>query len=355
MDHKILLGKLYRYGIRGQPLNLLASYLENRKQYVCVGNSESQHLACNIGVPQGSVLGPLLYIIYANDLNYLIATLIMIMFADDTAVVIKSSSKDILMTYVNYVLDKIQDWCNFNKLSLNKTKTKIMYITNKIVDFPKIYLNDAEIEAVKSFKYLGFIIDNKLSHKYQIQSVISKLRRYRYITYKVKDSITLGFVKNLYYGLIYSILCYGTLISAGTIDTVGFSKIQSLQDSIVFNLFSISGNSKQEINKVYYRNKLLKICDLYKLKCSTMMYDVLQTNSLPFLRDKFYDLVSSHRYSARNDNNFKLPFPSSRAVKLNYIYKAISIWNELDGDLRNATSPKELHARLKNQLIAQYS
>ena len=185
VNHKILLSKLYRYGIRGQPLNLLSSYLENRKQYVCVGNCESQQLSCNIGVPQGSVLGPLLYIIYANDLNYLIYNLKMILFADDTAAVLKSSSRDVLMTYVNYVLDKIQDWCNFNKLSLNKTKTKIMYITNKIVDFLKIYLNDTEIEAVKSFKYLGFIIDDKLSHKYHIESVISKLRRYRYIKYKI--------------------------------------------------------------------------------------------------------------------------------------------------------------------------
>ena len=86
-----------------------------------------------------------------------------------------------------------------------------------------------------------------------------------------------------------------------------------------------------------------------------MMYDVLKNNSLPFLRDQFYDLASRHRYNTRNGNNFKLPFPSSRAVKLNYIYKAISIWNELDGNLRNANSLNELHRRLKHQLIEEYS
>ena len=354
VDHKILLDKLYRYGVRGLPLKLLHSYLDHRKQYVNIDKKESSHLDCKIGVPQGSVLGPLLFILYTNDLNFLIDTLFMIMFADDTSLVIKSYSADILHMYLTYVLNKILDWCNFNKLSLNKDKTKIMYITNKKIVFRDVYIDGTKIEIVKLYRYLGFLIDDKLTHKHHIDSIIAKLRRFKYISYKIRPFMTIEAAKSFYYGLIFSILCYGTLVWGGTLDTAGFSKLQSLQNSIIFNLFSLPDESKANVNVVYKRQALLQVTDLYKLKAILAVYEVLNNGALSFLYDNLQQQLQNHVYNTRNSQNFRLPFPRSRAIKLNFMYKAILLWNNLPFELRCSPHSKQLNKALKKYYLDSY-
>ena len=186
VDHQLLLTKLEKYGIRGTAHKLLYSYLSNRKMTVQINNKFSKSVDVNIGVPQGSCLGPLLYLLYANDLQNILCNLTPVVFADDTSLIETSNCLPTLTLKLNYLLSIIIDWSNYNKLSLNKDKTKWMLFRHRSADEPKLYMNGEIIERVDTFKYLGFIIDNKLKHNAHLINLRSRMSRLKYILYKIK-------------------------------------------------------------------------------------------------------------------------------------------------------------------------
>jgi hypothetical protein len=171
VPHDLLLRKLERYGIRGNALQLFTSYLENRSQCVTIDGVISEVLPVTAGVPQGSVLGPLLFITFANDINNLFEDIKKIIFADDTSLICSDENPQILIDKLHNSMSNVYDWCNYNKLALNCEKTKLMIFTNRKIDIPPLIVNGAEIELVTSFKYLGFWIDNKLKHNVHLKKL----------------------------------------------------------------------------------------------------------------------------------------------------------------------------------------
>ena len=168
INHKILLIKLERYGIRGYALEWIRSYLSSRYQRVELNgvSSEWQKLTC--GVPQGSILGPLLFIIYINDLPKVCQKVEIILFADDTNIeAIGLSDSDINSDLVN-----INDCLKQNKLVLNLDKTVQMQIDDKnISKKSSFYLNGSKIKVAPQSKYLGIRVDSKLSYQTQISNI----------------------------------------------------------------------------------------------------------------------------------------------------------------------------------------
>ena len=154
LDHKILLSKLKYYGINGIALNLFESYLTNRQQYVDIEGTYSNTLSITTGVPQGSILGPLLFIIYINDFPCASDLFDFIIYADDTTL---SSTLNIFQTQtvlnateINSELCKINTWLKVNKLSLNVSKSKFMifHTPHKKIDIPLLKIDDVKIESV---------------------------------------------------------------------------------------------------------------------------------------------------------------------------------------------------------------
>ena len=131
ISHDILLNKLYKYGIRGLSYDWIKSYLSNRKQYVNYKNSSSDTLNVNIGIPQGSILGPLLFILYINDLHNVSDKLTLLQFADDSSFFVSGRSLPELFNVLQNEIVKIREWLNNNKLSLNISKTNYMIMTNQ--------------------------------------------------------------------------------------------------------------------------------------------------------------------------------------------------------------------------------
>jgi hypothetical protein len=191
IDHNILIYKLQKYGITGTALNLIKNYLTNRQQRVKINETISDTQKITHGVPQGSILGPLLFNLYVNDLNSQFKNTKTISFADDTTLYVADNNiEDIyIKTYDNILT--LLDWCNANKLSINLSKTNyILFQPNFKInqnDINNIPINNQEIKKVEKTRFLGLQIDEKLNWTDHTQYLTTKLKQSTYLLNNVKE------------------------------------------------------------------------------------------------------------------------------------------------------------------------
>ena len=210
VDHNILLMKLYKYGIRGVAYDWIKNYLEERMQYLSFNKHASSTMDIKCGVPQGSILGQLLFLIYVNDLSSVSSILFTLLFANDTNVFVTGKNLSTLFTTMNSELFKLSEWMNINKLSHNVKKTNYMLFCTKN---PSVILNDIAlnceiIEKVEHFKFLGVHIDSKLNWSYHIQCIRKKLCKGIGILYRAKDYLKYDTLLTLYDSFIYPYIMY---------------------------------------------------------------------------------------------------------------------------------------------------
>jgi hypothetical protein len=253
-SHEILLKKIKKYGLNGKTHDWFKSYLENRKQSVDIDGSLSATKTFNISVIQGSILGPILFLIYINDL-YKASSLLKFMFADDTACVASNHNLKDLITYVNDELKKVARWFRANKMAVNVGKTKfiLFHTKGKQID-PNIELtyddnepnsNDPTLihpverfhsshpnPSCRAYKILGVYIDETLSFDFHTQYIISKLNRSLYCINKVKNFLPTEAMRSLYFALIHSHLSYCPIITSCASNS-NIQKIAKIQKKAV--------------------------------------------------------------------------------------------------------------------------
>lgn len=179
LDRTLLLKKLNMYGIRGNFLKLLTSYLSNRKQQVNLNGILSELKPINYVVPQGSILGPLLFIIFVNDLPQHNFNSQISIYADDTVLYFKHNDFAHMVKQMKNDLYKYHQWCLLNKLSLNTTKTKLMLFSDRkknIVNHPTLFINDIALDFVENYTYLGIKLDRQLNFKQHFSTLMSNLQ-----------------------------------------------------------------------------------------------------------------------------------------------------------------------------------
>ena len=308
LDHDVLLGKLRYYGINGTSLDWFRSYLSNRKQYVEINNERSSCLDIKTGVPQGSILGPLLFLIYMNDIPNVSQAFRFILYTDDTnlfstieySIPIRTSKADKLL---NQELFLVNEWLVINKLSLNIGKTKYMIFhpnQKGIIDLtPSLIMNGIEIERVETFDFLGVTLDENLTWKPHTDKVPTKLFKYSGMMNKLKNYLPRYIMKALYNSLVQSHLNYAIFVW-------GFkcNRLVKLQKRLVRIITCSKYNAHTD--PLFKRTEILKVANILDLNALKFYYKYLH-GKLPsyFYSFNIVTQGSQHSYDTRKSEQIR--------------------------------------------------
>ena len=298
VDHTIL-KKLDHYGIRGVANKWFKSYLSNRKQFVSINGVNSDLQTMKFGVPRGSVLGPLLFLIYINDLNSTIKFCTTRHFADDTNLLIKNNSLKQIKKYLNFDLRNLVSWLKANKISLNASKTEILIFRhpNKPINYDlNNKLDGKRIYPSKFVKYLGILIDPHLSWNYHSKMLAPKLSRAVGMLAKIRHFVTTENLRNIYFGIFSYLLNYGAQVW-GQHHNCHIKRIIKLQDKAI-RIINYA-HYRESTSQLYKNSKILKFKDNITLNNYIYVHDSF-TGRLPLvLADNFKYLHDFHDHNTR--------------------------------------------------------
>jgi hypothetical protein len=319
VNSKILLFKLeYGYGFDLNSINLLKNYFENRKQFTKINNVTSNECQVNLGVPQGSVLGPLFFLLFINDLPYYLDSITTVLFADDTTLHVYDSNLESLISKFNNSSIKLIEWCNFNQLDINWSKTKAMFITNKkSIDIPEhIKISQNEVDVVNSFELLGVIIDNKLNFlKYigELRRAVNKrlysIKGLFFLSLKVKIQFLKTFLLP-HFDYCSSICIY--------LPKASIQKIANSYNNCIFKLLDTNRVKNTKINSIDDYNIWNNNLEYYGLQAyqhriiirlSTYIHKILNNSNSPanLVACFTYNNNLNKKYNLRNLNKLYIP------------------------------------------------
>jgi len=355
LNHSILLHKLEYYGIRGLPLKWLESYLLNRQQCVCINNTTSSLKYVTCGVPQGSILGPLMFLIYINDIVKCSPTLDKILFADDTNLFHSDKNIQNLFNTVNSELSSLSNWFKANKMSLNIKKTKYILFTNKKVDLIGLNLDlnidGIVLDCVDSTKFLGVIVDKKLSWHDHINHISSKISRGLGILGRVRRLLPREILLLLYHTLIYPYLSY-CCIAWGRAAKNVLSRLIILQKRAVRII--TGAEYRASTGSLFKELNILKLADICLFQTSQFMFN-FKNGLLPIACSDFCMWSDSIVYNIRHHSVFKAPPFRTLVYERSIRVSGPKQWDSLSPDLQNISNLVLFKLKLKLCLIAKYT
>ena len=369
VNHKILLRKLEHYGVRGIPLLWFESYLTNRHQFVSIDNFSSKLSPISSGVPQGSCLGPLLFLIYINDLPNTSDILSFFLFADDTNIYFEHKSLDKLEYIVNKELRKINNWLIVNRLSLNIKKTNfiIFHPFNKPLKHKiTLVFGKNAIKECKAIKYLGVMIDSTLSWKPHCDKISNTISRITGIFYKIRPFVNKKTLLMLYYSLVYPHLIYGIEVWGSSMIS-HISKIISMQKKIVRMItrkdVRMENFAYPPSDPIFHELGILRLKDIHSLFVNKFVYKWTMGQTPPNFNDWFIYTSQMHIYNTRNTyfegvDTRRLYVPYARTVhygckKLKVL--APSLWNIVPLEIKQKSSLSQFTFHLKKYFLNSYS
>ena len=345
VNHDILLAKLHHYGIRGSAHNLIKSYLTDREQCVQLNDALSDMDTISHGVPQGSILGPLFFLLYINDIAQSSDILTFYLFADDTAIFYSHKNISTLEEVLNRELVHVSNWLIANKLSLNiKKSNALLFRTKNQAKSAKInlVLDGIAIEETESAKYLGVILDHKFTYENHIKQVKSKLIKGNAILAKVRHFIPPETLRNTYFAYIQPHLDYGLILW-------GYAAKSHLAD--------IVRQQKKAIRIINFKHKYHESAPLFKESKILPLDKNLQLNSSKIIWKSANSVlptsVASIFQQREESDSFYVPFRRIDVTQNCITYRGVQNYNKLPSEIKSCKTLDTFKDKYKEHLLEQ--
>ena len=274
INHKILLQKLPYFGLSNTMINWIGNYLTNRRQRCTVNGTSSGELTITCGVPQGSILGPLLFLMYVNDVSTNLLHTKVLLYADDTVIFARHKDEGMAHLWVSHDLILLQEWCNRNQLTINLSKTKLMLLGTKNMlkrgTKLDISLSGTKLQYVKHFNYLGMKLEDTLSFEWHATETMRMVAHKLYLLSKIRKYITIGQAIAIYKAKVVPYFDYGDIFLMN-INQKAIDKLQKLQNRALRICLALDGRSNVNdmhntcnINKLTHRREAHLLNFVYK-------------------------------------------------------------------------------------------
>ena len=354
INHDMLLFKLRSLGVSPSALEWFESYLKGRYQHVRIGDVASQSLPVYYGVPQGSILGPVLFTVYINDLLTVPKRCQSASYVDDSKLYLKFKTNELCnaVSAVNSDLNEICKWCCYNSLLLNPDKTKVLVVgvpqlLRQLPDFT-ITLCGKPISPIPVAKDLGVFLDQCLSYNEHIRKTVASCMNKLIQINRIKhlfDKETLLLVINSF---VFSRLFYCSSVWSNTSATY-IHKLQLVQN---FAARIILGPRKYDHISAGLRSlRRLNVKQRFMVNDAVMMHKCLKGLSPSYLSDKFSTRATIHERQTRNRDSLNIPPSRINGGQRAFYYRGVKVWNDLSKELREITNTKVFKRRLINELI----
>ena len=329
IEHSLLLRKLKHYHIQSSTLQLLTSFVTDRQQSVCVGKVTSSSAEIRNGVPQGSVLGPLLFSIYINDLPLHISNSDCGMFADDTTLHTSNKKLKPLATSLQNTANELQAWSDLNHMALHPQKTEVMIVTSRqkrqniSLSLPPIQLGNQTLTEVDSHKTLGVIIDNNLSWTKHIHYLSKHISKKTYQLSRIKHFLNVSGRKSYFAAHIQSAIDYASTLW----DSASGNAMKPLR-SIHRRAIKAVLKKPKLSNEDYKLHDILPLTDRLKHNKIMLMHKIVSEAAPNTLKSSF------SLNTSRNKCIFHVPIPRVDLFKSSLKYSGSLLWNKLPQNLR---------------------
>ena len=341
LDHDILHKKLHRYRIRGPALNWFNSYLTGcslrAKCYTETSNKPvySKQYPIDYGMPQGSCLGPLLFLIFTNDLYRNISFCKCILFTDDTTIYLTHDNLKFLHDCMEIDLGHLNDWFSTNSLTLNLSKSRVMSFVYRKRAVDPIKIGDVSLPEATEFKFLGIWFDSKLRWNCHMDKLILKIKQNSNLLKASCNFLNKHSLLSIYFAHIYSHLHYGSLVWGNMATKYQLNCLQQVQNKCVSYIMN-----KKMLAKDFKSNKLLTVEDMIWIK-NTKMGHRLRHSQLPSwivhlcqTDGSNRTLQKTHNYCTHYKRDKLCPLAVSRHYDSSYLVKVITVYNQLPESLK---------------------